>query len=130
MPAALIVVVMVAMISAVGLLYILQTNQVASLGYELSRLSQVREEKLAEQERLSAELAQAYSLAEIERISRDELGMEEAWSKQFLSVPMPAEPELPLPEQESAEHESWWGTVWDRLTGTGSATHEAEEPRP
>lgn len=113
-------------ITTVGLLYLVQTSHVASLGYEVSRLEQERMEKSLENQQLTYDISRQQSLPTIERIARDNLAMqpiEQVGTRLYITVPLPANDELPVPEPESGAALSIGERVWARLTGTAYSSN-------
>lgn len=122
---AIVFLISVALIAAVGMLYLLQTNHIASLGYEMSRLQKEREAALVEQQSLAAQIAARQAITEVGIVARRDLGMVEMEDYVFLDVTFPEEPGA---EAESAEPEpekrSAIERFWGRLTGSSSAGGE------
>jgi cell division protein FtsL len=115
------------LVSAVGLLYLVQTSRVASLGYEASRLQRQREAQALANEQLSYDVARYESLPLVERVAQDQLGMQPMSAYRYLEVARPALDELPTPTPEAAEQPSLLRRVLQRVTGHGAATHAAED---
>jgi cell division protein FtsL len=116
-------------IMTIGLLYLVQTSHVASLGYEVSRLEQERLEKSLENQQLTYDIARQQSLPAIERIAREDLEMEpveQVGTRLYITVPAPTEDELPLPEPEAGTDLSLTGRIWARLTGTAHASNPTD----
>jgi cell division protein FtsL len=114
------------LISAVGLLYLVQTSRVASLGYEASRLQREREAKGLANEQLSYDVARYESLPLVERVAEDQLGMQPMSDYRYLDGARPAFDELPTPTPAASEQPSLVRRVLRRVTGQGAATHAAE----
>jgi cell division protein FtsL len=110
-------------ITTVGLLYLIQTTQVASLGYEISRLERERVAASLENQRLTYEVARYEALPEINRIAQERLGMQPLDDYVFLTVTLPPVDDLPLPSPEPAEVRSLPERIWDRLTGQATAAN-------
>jgi hypothetical protein len=110
-------------IATVGLLYLIQTSQVAGLGYEVSRLERQRTEKALENQQLSYDIARLQALPQVERVALGQLGMQPMDDYLFLTVPLPASDELPEPAVPEADERSVVERVWDQLTGRAEATH-------
>ena len=104
------------LIAAVGMLYLLQTNHVANLGYEMSELQAEREAALVEQQTLSAQIAEKQSLTTIELIARRDLGMRPLGEHIFLDVVLPAPASEQMPDEDPARR-SLTERFWDRITG-------------
>jgi cell division protein FtsL len=111
------------LISAVGLLYLVQTSRVASLGYEASRLQREREAQGLANEQLSYDVARYESLPLVERVAEEQLGMQPMSAYRYLDVARPALDELPTPTPEATEQPSLVRRVLRRVIGQGSATH-------
>lgn len=124
---ALIFIVVAILITAVGLLYLLQTNYVAGLGYEMSQLQEERSTLALRNEQLNYSLAQYESLSAVESVAVGQIGMEEAESELFLSVPRPASTELATPEPLQADSASLPERIWQRLTGAATAISESTD---
>lgn len=117
-------------ITTVGLLYLVQTSHVASLGYEVSRLERERLDKSLENQKLTYDIARQQSLPAIEQIAREELGMEpveQTGTRLYITVPEPAIAELPVPESETGDNLSLGRRIWARLTGTAHSSNPADE---
>lgn len=129
LPGALVFLVAVALIGAVGMLYLLQTNHVANLGYEMSQLQAEREAALVEQQELSAQIARLQALTAVESTARFELGMRPIDSYVFLDVELPPSEPSVTREPVEADDPSAFERFWSRLTGSSSgskwtATHD------
>jgi hypothetical protein len=125
---AVVFLISVALIAAVGMLYLLQTNHVASLGYEMSRLQEEREAALVEQNELAAQIAGKQAITQVGLVARRDLGMEEMEDFVFLDVTFPAETSAEAdakPEEDPSILERFWG----RLTGTSEAGSDSEDGR-
>lgn len=123
---ALMFVLIVLTISIVGLLYLVQTSHVASLGYEVSRLERQRMDVALENQRLTYEIARRQSLPTVEDMARDELGMQPMGTHIYLTVPAPAGEQLELPSPQEGRTRSLGERIWDRLTGEAEANHPIE----
>ncbi len=110
-------------IAVVGLLYLIQTSQVAGLGYTLSNLENERLEKSLENQQLTYQVAGYEALPRIEPVVRHELGMLPIDSHVFISVPRPASDELQVPPSEAPRHRSLGERIWNRLTGEAQASN-------
>jgi hypothetical protein len=120
MNGALVFLIATALIAAVGMLYLLQTNHIARLGYEMSALQEQREAALVEQQQLAARIAERQAITTVELTARRDLGLRPMEEYLFLDVVLP--PEQPQVQPEDAPEPSAWGRLWERLTGTGSAS--------
>lgn len=110
-------------IAVVGLLYLIQTSQVAGLGYTVSNLEAERLEKSLENQQLTYQVAGYEALPKIELAARGQLGMLPLDARIFLSVPRPASDELTAPAPETPKQRSLGERIWDRLTGEAEASH-------
>jgi cell division protein FtsL len=115
------------LISAVGLLYLVQTSRVASLGYQASRLQREQEAQGLANEQLSYDVARYESLPLVQRVAEDQLGMQPMGDYRYLEVARPASDELPTPTPEASEQTSLFRRVLRRVTGQGSAMHAAAD---
>lgn len=108
-------------LTVIGLLYLIQTSQVAQLGYDMSRL-QSREDALAlEISELQYEVARYESLHTVEEMAEQRLGMVPMTNYEFIDVQEPAQRELSLPEPRAAKQDSIVERVINTLAGTGYA---------
>ncbi len=112
-------------IAVVGLLYVIQTSQVAGLGYTVSSLEAERLEASLQNQQLTYDVAGYEALPKIELAARGQLGMLPIDAHIFLSVPRPASDELELPAPEPSKQRSLGERIWDRLTGEAEANHPA-----
>lgn len=119
-----------AMLAAVGMLYLMQTSHVASLGYELSSLQAEHGRASVANQRLEAEVAELQGLDRAERTARNVLDMEPMVSYAYLDVERPAQSDLPLPETPAGDRRGAVQRVWDRLFGVGVAADGETDPRP
>ncbi|HUG14839.1 MAG TPA: cell division protein FtsL [Thermomicrobiales bacterium] len=115
-------------ITVVGLLYLVQTAQVASLGYEATRLEQERAAAALENQQLTYEVASLEALPRIERLAVDTLDMQAVRARIFVVVPLPPRDDLSLPEPVTRPEQSLALRVWERLTGQSTATNMGGEP--
>lgn len=116
-------------ITLIGLLYLVQTSKVTSLGYEVSRLERERADKALENQELTYELSRFQSLPEVERQATGRLAMqpiEDVADRMYLTIPAPAAAELPTPEPEASDDLSLPERLWARLTGTAHAAHSPD----
>lgn len=118
-----------ALIAAVGMLYLMQTSHVASLGYELSRLQAEQSRESLTNQQLAAEIAELQSLDRAESTARNALGMQPMEEFAYLNVSVPAELELPRPEPSGGDERGLVERTWDRLMGSGSA-RDGQESAP
>jgi hypothetical protein len=125
MPGAVVFLVAVALIGAVGMLYLLQTNHVANLGYEMSQLQAEREAALVEQQQLSAQIAEKQALKAVESTARFEIGMRPIDAHVFLDVELPPTEPTRVEEPAVAGSPSTLERFWNRLTGSSSDVRES-----
>lgn len=124
---AVIFIVVAGLITAVGMLYLIQTNHVAGLGFEMSQLQREREALALRNEQLNYSIAQYESLNAVEEIALVELGMSESEDFMFLSVPRPASDELPIVTPVEAHEPSVWRRIWQSLRGEATAVRTTTE---
>lgn len=120
---ALIFIVVAGLVTAVGMLYLVQTNHVAGLGFEMSQLQREREALTLRNERLNFSIAQYESLDVVEEIALIELGMIESEDFVFLSAPRPAIDELPAVKPLDAYQPSLWERIWQSLNGEATVVN-------
>jgi cell division protein FtsL len=109
-------------LSIIGMLYLIQTSQVASLGYELSRMQERRQALALEISELKYELARYESLDTVDGVARGRLGMAPIANSEFTSIERPIQEELVVPIEEPARDEPFPTRVMHALSGVGSAT--------
>jgi cell division protein FtsB len=109
-------------LSIIGMLYLIQTSQVASLGYELSRMQERRQALALEISELKYELARYESLDTIDGMARGRLGMTPITNYEFTSIERPYQEELVVPIEDPAPAEPLATRVMHALFGVGSAT--------
>jgi hypothetical protein len=110
-------------IAIIGLLYLIQTSQVAGLGYTVSQLENDRMAASLENQQLTYQVAAYEALPKIELAARGQLGMLPIDARIYLSVPRPASDELNVPPAETPKGRSVAERIWDRLTGEAEASH-------
>jgi cell division protein FtsL len=111
-------------LTVIGILYLIQTSEVAQLGYDMSRLQSQRDSMTLEISELEYELARYESLQTIEEYAVTRLGMAPMTNYEFIEVQAPAQRELVLPEPIKHESPSFFERILDAVTGVGSATSE------
>ena len=121
---ALIYIVVAGLITAVGLLYLFQTNYVAGLGYEMSQLERERTALALRNEQLNYSIARYESLSAVESVAIGRLGMQESQNEIFITLPRPASDELPEPTPVETGDPSLIERVWQGLTGSASAVSD------
>lgn len=128
MNAAFLFAVVALSITIVGLLYLVQTAQVASLGYELTRLERERAAAALENQQLTFTVANFESLPRVEQLAFGPLAMQPVEDYRFLIVPLPAHDELPAPEPLDRSERSLGQRIWERLTGQSTASNTGSQP--
>lgn len=126
MNGAVVFLIAVALIGAVGMLYLLQTAHVANLGYEMSRLQGERRAALVEQQELSAQIAEKQALTSVETTARQDLGMRPIGDHIFLEVELPPTEATAVPEPATLKP-SALERFWGRLTGQSDRSAETDE---
>jgi cell division protein FtsL len=111
-------------LTVIGILYLIQTSQVAQLGYDLSRLQTQRNTVTLEISELEYEVARYESLQTIENVATDQLGMTPMTSYAFIDLQIPAERNLAIPDAADAESRSFFERISDALLGVGAAESE------
>jgi cell division protein FtsL len=115
-------------LSIIGILYLIQTAHVASLGYRLSDVQNERDKLAIENARLGYDIAKYESLDTIDQIATQKLGMAPLTKQQYLDVQAPAQAQLPpLPPTERAPV-SIFRRVIDEIAGVGRAEAPAQGP--
>lgn len=123
---AIIYIAVAVLITAVGLLYLIQTNHVAGLGYEMSQLQRERTALSLRNEQLNYSIASYESIAQVESVAIGRLGMQQSDDYRFLTVPRPESDQLARPEAQQPDSPSLLQQVWNGITG--SATTVAPNP--
>ena len=113
------------LIGAVGMLYLLQTNHVANLGYEMSELQAEREAALVEQQELSAQIAEKQSLLVVESTARQMLGMRPIDEYIFIDVELSPPKSAPPAETKNVENPSLIDRFLGRISGRSTGPSEA-----
>jgi cell division protein FtsL len=119
---AIIYIVVAVLITAVGLLYLIQTNHVAGLGYEMSQLQRERSALALRNEQLNYSVAKYESLAAVESVAIGQVGMTQTDDFMFMSVPRPAHDQLLLPQPQPSGDMSFVERIWQSLSGSATAT--------
>ena len=117
-----------AALTVIGMLYLIQTAHVASLGYQLSRLQDQRDQLAIDNARLGYQVAQFESLDTIYQVATQQLGMVPLTRHQFMQVQVPANDQLPAVAPLTAPPESALRLVWRELTGIGRSQAPAQGP--
>lgn len=116
-----------AALSVIGILYLVQTAHVASLGYQLSALQNQRNDLAIQTAGIQAQVAQFESLSQIEGIATKQLGMVPMQHYVFLNVPQQAAAaNQTTVATQAAPKESLWHRFIRQITGTGQADSPAK----
>jgi len=110
-------------LGAIGILYLIQTSQVAQLGYQLSHLQQQYDDLTNANEKLQYQVDHDHSLPVVQQVALTQLGMVPMHDFKFIQVDRPSQDQLPPQAPEPRPHHSLWQRVRDALTGTSSADH-------
>lgn len=108
-------------LTVIGILYLIQTSQVAQLGYDLSRLQTQRNSVTLEISELEYDVARYESLQTVEEVATDRLGMTPLSNYAFIDLRMPAERNLTIPDVAEPESRTFFEQVSDAILGIGSA---------
>jgi cell division protein FtsL len=111
-------------LTVIGILYLIQTSEVAQLGYEMSRLQAQRDALTLEIAELEYERARYESLQTVEQFAIARLGMTPLTNYEFQQIQAPVERNLSVPEPSPSEASSFFDRVADALLGVGSAESE------
>lgn len=111
-------------LTVIGILYLIQTSQVAQLGYDLSRLQTQRDTMTLEIAELEYEVARFESLQTVENVAVDRLGMTPMSSYAFIDLREPAQRNLEIPPVAESESRSFFDRIADALLGVGAAESE------
>lgn len=108
-------------LTVIGILYLIQTSEVAQLGYDLSRLQTQRDTMTMEISELEHEVARYEALHTVEEVAVTQLGMTPMSNYEFIEIQQPAQRNLTIPEPAEAETQTFFERVVDALLGVGSA---------
>lgn len=111
-------------LTVIGILYLIQTSQVAQLGYDLSRLQTQRNSVTLEISELEYDVARYESLQTVEEVATDRLGMTPMSNYAFIDLRMPAEHNLVIPEVSESAPRTFFERVFDAILGVGAAESE------
>jgi cell division protein FtsL len=111
-------------LTVIGILYLIQTSQVAQLGYDLSRLQTQRDAMTLEISELEYEVARYESLQTVENVATDRLGMTPMSNYAFIELREPAQRNLEIPPVADTESRSFFERIADAVLGVGSAESE------
>jgi cell division protein FtsL len=112
-------------LTVIGILYLIQTSEVAQLGYDMSRLQAQRESMTLEISELEYELARYESLQTVEEVAVTQLGMTPMNNYEFIEIQEPAQRNLVLPDPVEHHTPSVFERVLDAVLGVGSANSES-----
>lgn len=113
----------VALIAVVGMLYLLQANHVATLGYEMTELQRERERASTENEELKAEIAALTTQREVRTTAEDALGMAPMSDYRFASVAYPDASNSVTEPAEPADSPSLFERFFNRVLGQGETSN-------
>jgi cell division protein FtsL len=114
-------------IGVIGILYLIQTSQVAELGYQLSHLQSQHDDLALDNSRLAYQVGRYESLDTIQQVATQQLGMTHLENYQFLQVQRPPQENLiPLPA-EHFPNRSLFERAKGALLGIGHS-HGVEGP--
>jgi cell division protein FtsL len=111
-------------LTVIGILYLIQTSEVAQLGYDMSRLQEQRNTLTMETSELEYELARYESLQTVEEVAVTRLGMTPMTNYEFLDLDAPAQRNLVIPEQASSESPGIAQRLLDAVMGVGTVRSE------
>jgi cell division protein FtsL len=108
-------------LTVIGILYLIQTSEVAQLGYDMSRLQTQRDSLTLEISELEYEIARYESLQTIEEYATTRLGMAPMTNFEFVELQEPSQRNLTVPEPIERSSPSFFDRLFDALMGVGSA---------
>ncbi|TVR75100.1 MAG: hypothetical protein EA415_04535 [Sphaerobacteraceae bacterium] len=111
-------------LTLIGILYLVQTSQVAQLGYDLSRLQTQRDAATLEISELEYEIARYESLQTVEEVATSQLGMTPLSNYAFIDLRMPEQRNLTIPPVSEPESQTFFERIFDAVLGVGSAESE------
>ena len=124
LPLMLLAGIILAGVTATGILQVMQTSRTATIGYDLRSLERERGTLGAEIRLLEAEIAQTSRIDEVRAAAIERLGMVEPRETMRIAVTEPAPRLIPLPERfVSVEAPpaplplTWWERLISRLPG-------------
>ncbi|HET7034163.1 MAG TPA: hypothetical protein VFI42_00630 [Thermomicrobiaceae bacterium] len=115
-------------LGCIGILYLIQTSQVAQLGYQMSHLQTRYDELTDANEKLRYQIDRDHSLPVVQQVAITKLEMVPLHTFKFLQVQRPAQDQLPAPAPEPRTHLSLWRQVREALLGTSRADHATNPP--
>ncbi len=111
-------------IAVVGLVQVLQTSRIATIGYDVRALELERQSLSAEIRVLETEIASSTNLDFLRSEAIGRLGMVPAGDRVRMSVDVPAPGSVPLPRRyvpdqqyEALPTPSWWESLLGKLPG-------------
>lgn len=125
--ASLVVVAAIAL-GIIGILYLIQTSQVAQAGYQLSHLQTQEDQLTNANEKLRYQVDHDHSLPVVQQVAIAKLGMVPLHTFMFLQVDRPAQDQLPPLGPEHRAHVSLWARVREALLGSNRADHVDTPP--
>jgi cell division protein FtsL len=111
-------------LTVIGILYLIQTSEVAQLGYDMSRLQTQRDSLTLEISELEYEIARYESIQTIEEYATSRLGMAPMTNYEFIELQEPSQRNLTVPEPVERDTPSFFDRLLDALMGVGSAESE------
>jgi cell division protein FtsL len=118
---ALVIIVAVAL-TVICILYLVQTANVAGLGYKFSALQDQYYSLSLDNSKLGYDVAREHSLDTVNQIATSQLGMTPMQSFQFLQVERPPQDNLPALPPDVQPQETIWSRIKAAITGEASAT--------
>lgn len=113
-------------LSAIGILYLMQTSQVASLGYRIAYLQRQHDNLALETSRLVYEVARHEAIETVEQVAIQDLNMSPLQNFQFIEIRRPLDANLPAPEPETLPEPSFWERIVGAVMGVGWAQSDTE----
>lgn len=111
-------------LTVIGILYLIQTSEVAQLGYDMSRLQTQRDTVTLEISELEYELARYESLQTVEEVAISRLGMTPMSNYEFVEIQQPANRNLTIVEPADREPQTFFERLADAVMGVGSSESE------
>jgi len=110
------------LVTAIALLQVLQSSNVASTGESLQRLEREKAARTAQIHQLEADVAALSSLDRIDRAARERLGMAQARRVEYIAVTTEAptvallpRPILSAEPAYTPQADSWWQSLFRAL---------------
>jgi cell division protein FtsL len=111
-------------LTVIGILYLIQTSEVAQLGYDLSRLQSQKDSMTLEVSELEYDVARYEALQTVEEVAVTQLGMTPMSNYEFIEIQAPAERNLTIPEPIEPASRTFFERIVDAVSGVGSAESE------